>query len=312
MSQGYNKKCPAVKRIMKEAKELQDPTYEYTASPLEDNLFEWHFTFRGPEGTSFEGGIYHGRIVLPPEYPFKPPNILLLNQNGRFETHKKICLSISGYHPETWQPSWSIRTAILAIIAFMTTKGEGSIGALDYSEEERKKLAKKSVKYSCSQCGQISNLVLDERPAGSSSGDKDEKLTADEKLVSKIQFSNSKKATNVAATQKKEEEKKVDDGGGSEAKEAAAAVVKKETTGAASERDSTTIPAPEPEQQQQSPSTSPSSAAVDEIAIMRRRPASATSNDTALDVFLHVVVFLLINVIFYLVYRRVSIVTGFQ
>ena len=64
---------------MKEAKELQDATYEYAATPLEDNLFEWHFTFRGPEDSPFDGGIYHGRIILPPEYPMKPPSIILLN-----------------------------------------------------------------------------------------------------------------------------------------------------------------------------------------------------------------------------------------
>lgn len=63
--------------------------------------------------------------------------------NGRFETNKKICLSISGHHPETWQPSWSIRTALLALIAFMPTPGNGTIGSLDYSKEERQKLAKK-------------------------------------------------------------------------------------------------------------------------------------------------------------------------
>ena len=65
--------------------------------------------------------------------------------NGRFETGKKICLSISGYHPETWQPSWSIRTALLAIIGFMPTPSKGTIGSLDYPPEERKKLAKKSL-----------------------------------------------------------------------------------------------------------------------------------------------------------------------
>ena len=64
---------------MKEAQELCEPTYEYAAKPLEDNLFEWHFTFRGPESSEFEGGIYHGRIILPPEYPMKPPSIILLN-----------------------------------------------------------------------------------------------------------------------------------------------------------------------------------------------------------------------------------------
>ncbi|NXQ02768.1 UB2J1 enzyme, partial [Vidua macroura] len=134
----------AVKRLMKEAAELKDPTDHYHAQPLEDNLFEWHFTVRGPPDSDFDGGIYHGRIVLPPEYPMKPPSIILLTANGRFEVGKKICLSISGHHPETWQPSWSIRTALLAIIGFMPTKGEGAIGSLDYTPEERRALAKKS------------------------------------------------------------------------------------------------------------------------------------------------------------------------
>lgn len=44
----------------------------------QDNLFEWHFTLRGPEDSDFDGGIYHGRIVLPPDYPMKPPSIILL------------------------------------------------------------------------------------------------------------------------------------------------------------------------------------------------------------------------------------------
>ena len=51
-------------------------------------------------GTAFEGGIYHGRILLPVEYPFKPPNFMLLTPNGRFETLTKICLSITSYHAE--------------------------------------------------------------------------------------------------------------------------------------------------------------------------------------------------------------------
>ena len=32
---------------------------------------------------------------------------LFLQPNGRFELNKKICLSISAYHPEYWRPSWS-------------------------------------------------------------------------------------------------------------------------------------------------------------------------------------------------------------
>lgn len=128
---------------MREALELAEPTEEYSANPLEENLFEWHFTVRGPPSTEFENGYYHGRILLPSQYPMKPPDIILLTPNGRFETNKKICLSISGHHPESWQPSWSIRTALLALIAFMPTKPGGTIGSLDYTPEERQQLAKK-------------------------------------------------------------------------------------------------------------------------------------------------------------------------
>lgn len=160
METGYNLRSPAVKRLMKEAQELREPTEQFFAQPLDDNLFEWHFTIRGPADSEFEGGIYHGRIVLPPEYPMKPPSIILLTPNGRFETNKKICLSISGHHPESWQPSWSLRTALLAIIGFMPTHGNGAIGSLDYTADERKALAKKSLDWKCPQCGAVHKLLF--------------------------------------------------------------------------------------------------------------------------------------------------------
>ncbi|XP_046334443.1 ubiquitin-conjugating enzyme E2 J1-like [Haliotis rufescens] len=155
----YNMRSPAVKRLMKEAQELREPTEQYFAQPLDDNLFEWHFTIRGPSDSEFEGGIFHGRIILPPEYPMKPPSIMMLTPNGRFEIFKKICLSISGHHPESWQPSWSIRTALLAIIGFMPTHGGGAIGSLDYSAEERKTLSKKSQDFRCASCGSVNNTL---------------------------------------------------------------------------------------------------------------------------------------------------------
>lgn len=155
----YNLRSPAVKRLMREAQELHEATEEYFAQPLDDNLFEWHFTVRGPPESEFDGGIYHGRVILPPDYPMKPPSIILLTPNGRFETNKKICLSISGHHPESWQPSWSLRTALLAIIGFMPTHGSGAIGSLDYSAQERKQLAKKSQAWTCPNCGPVARLL---------------------------------------------------------------------------------------------------------------------------------------------------------
>ncbi|KAL3648578.1 Ubiquitin-conjugating enzyme E2 32 [Castilleja foliolosa] len=141
----YNRKNPAVKRILQEVKEMQsNPSDDFMSLPLEENIFEWQFAIRGPRDSEFEGGIYHGRIQLPAEYPFKPPSFMLLTPNGRFETQTKICLSISNHHPEHWQPSWSVRTALVALIAFMPTSPNGALGSLDYPKEERRALAIKS------------------------------------------------------------------------------------------------------------------------------------------------------------------------
>ena len=143
----------AVRRIMSDLKELNtDPSDQYWAEPREDDFFDWHFVLRGPPGTAFEGGLYHGRILLPPDYPLKPPNIMFLTQNGRFQIRKKICLSISAYHPEEWQPAWGIRTILEALISFFPTKGEGAVGALDWSAKERKALVPKSLGFCCQVC----------------------------------------------------------------------------------------------------------------------------------------------------------------
>ncbi|KAG2436670.1 hypothetical protein HXX76_006198 [Chlamydomonas incerta] len=141
----FNLRNPAVKRIMQEIKEIRaDTSGDFLAEALESDIFEWHFVIRGPRETEFEGGIYHGRILLPAEYPFKPPSFMMLTPNGRFETNMKICLSISSHHPEHWQPSWSVRTALMALIAFMPSPGNGALGAIDFTKDERRILAARS------------------------------------------------------------------------------------------------------------------------------------------------------------------------
>lgn len=142
------------RRLLSELKKLRkDPPSHFRAEPLEENIFEWHFTILGPEDSDFEGGVYHGKLKLPPEYPMKPPKIILLTPTGRWKINTKICLSISDFHPETWQPSWGIRTALTALRAFMPTPGKGAIGSLDASSGARKVLAQRSEAWKCTQCG---------------------------------------------------------------------------------------------------------------------------------------------------------------
>ncbi|KAG7362196.1 ubiquitin-conjugating enzyme [Nitzschia inconspicua] len=153
-------KSPSLRRIQADIRELSfDPSPSFHAAPLENDMFEWHFTIRGAEGTDFEGGIYHGRILLPPEYPFKPPHIIFLTPSGRFEINTKVCLSFSAYHPELWQPAWGIRLILEALISFLPTPADGAIGALDWSSKERKRLAKASQSWKCPHCGPICSLI---------------------------------------------------------------------------------------------------------------------------------------------------------
>jgi len=168
-------KSPSLRRIQADIRELAiDPSDRYHAAPLENDMFEWHFTIRGANGTEFEGGIYHGRILLPAEYPFKPPNIMFLTPSGRFETGTKVCLSFSAFHPELWQPAWGIRLILEALISFLPTKGDGAIGALDWTVDERKRLAKQSNNFCCSQCGNMKDIMtaVDKRVKRATSSDK--------------------------------------------------------------------------------------------------------------------------------------------
>lgn len=167
-------KSPSLRRIKADIRELSiDPSDQYYAAPLETDMFEWHFTIRGPADTEFAGGVYHGKILLPPEYPFKPPNIVFLTPSGRFETNVKVCLSFSAHHPELWQPAWGIRLILEAIISFLPTPADGAIGALDWTKEERAKLAKESVKFHCPVCcaaGQsCAGLLPELKPAAETS-----------------------------------------------------------------------------------------------------------------------------------------------
>jgi len=68
-----------IKRIQQEIKEFQqNPSPNFHAAPIGEDIHIWHFTIRGPPDTEFAGGLYHGKIELPSEYPMKPPSIFFI------------------------------------------------------------------------------------------------------------------------------------------------------------------------------------------------------------------------------------------
>ena len=109
--------------------------------------------------TSRTGGLYHGKLKFPDDFPFKPPAIMMLTpsgkanlfsafecveplapkiappcnaskneflnhsknsiSSGRFETGRRLCLSMSDFHPESWVPTWSVATILNGVLSFM-------------------------------------------------------------------------------------------------------------------------------------------------------------------------------------------------
>ena len=108
----------AIARLRKEVRSFEAPPY-IRAAPLEDNLTEWRFCLQGPPDTPYEGGFYHGKVKFPDDYPFKPPATMMITPSGRFETDRRLCLSISDFHPESWVPTWSISTILTGVLSFM-------------------------------------------------------------------------------------------------------------------------------------------------------------------------------------------------
>jgi ubiquitin-conjugating enzyme E2 J2 len=135
----------ATQRLRKELKALmKDPVANIRAMPHESNILEWHYVLEGGKGTAYAGGWYHGVVKFPKEYPFKPPSIEMYTPNGRFKTNTKLCLSMSDFHPETWNPLWSVGTILTGLYSFMLEEGS-TYGSIVTPAATKTKLAKDSL-----------------------------------------------------------------------------------------------------------------------------------------------------------------------
>lgn len=164
-----NRACLA--RLRKEFKSFDPPPF-IRASPVENNIQEWRFVLQGPpvcvalpqtchaagafeaqipacaraQDTPYVGGMYQGKLRFPDDYPFKPPSIYMLTPSGRFETDRRLCLSISDFHPETWVPTWSVATILNGVLSFML-ENTSTTGAIQTTDAEKHRLRDVSVAF---------------------------------------------------------------------------------------------------------------------------------------------------------------------
>lgn len=125
---------------------LADHGIEVYVDP--ENMQIIYILLHGHKDTPFEGGQYIGYLKLPPEFPFKGPDVYMLTPNGRFRRNKKICLSNTGYHNESWSPMWGITNFLIGFVSMMNDHTDTiGIAHLNSSVETIKKYAKQSIEY---------------------------------------------------------------------------------------------------------------------------------------------------------------------
>ncbi|TGO89288.1 hypothetical protein BPOR_0116g00140 [Botrytis porri] len=128
----------ANKRLTREYKTIsENPPPYIEAHPSESNILEWHYILTGPPDTPFHGGQYWGTLLFPPNYPFAPPSIKLHTPSGRFQPSTRLCLSISDFHPKSFNPAWEVSTILIGLLSFMTSE-EMTTGSVNASKSERR------------------------------------------------------------------------------------------------------------------------------------------------------------------------------
>lgn len=128
----------ANKRLTREYQNIQkNPPPYIVAHPSESNILEWHYILTGAPNTPYEGGQYWGSLVFPPDYPFAPPAIRMHTPSGRFQPSSRLCLSISDFHPKSFNPAWSVSTILIGLMSFMNSE-EMTAGSVGGTAAERR------------------------------------------------------------------------------------------------------------------------------------------------------------------------------
>lgn len=127
------------------------------------NTLRWHYIITGPPATPYEGGQYWGTLMFPPDYPFAPPAIRMHTPSGRFQPSTRLCLSISDFHPKSFNPAWEVSTILIGLLSFMTSE-EMTTGSISATDAERRFLAKQTRWWNSTGGGSFGKLAPGANP----------------------------------------------------------------------------------------------------------------------------------------------------
>ena len=118
----------------------------------------WHFVFRGPEMTPFEGGEYHGEINFPRDYPISPPLINFRTRNGRIICGKNI----SVIEDRWWDCSMTVRNVLVEVESIFKNGTPRPTGTIFEESYRLKIIAEKSKFEKCTTCKKSDRINMDD------------------------------------------------------------------------------------------------------------------------------------------------------
>ena len=123
---------PNLRRLVKDVSNIiKSPLTEQGIyySHSEDNLLEGHALIFGPEDTIYANGCYFFKFSYPTDYPFTPPKVTYLTNNGstRFNPNLyrngKVCISLlNTWKGEQWTSCQTISTILLTLTTLFHNK----------------------------------------------------------------------------------------------------------------------------------------------------------------------------------------------
>jgi ubiquitin-conjugating enzyme E2 D/E len=105
-------------------KELQDlitnPIPGCFVQILADNLYLWRAVVEGPANSLYQGGKFEMSIILPQNYPFRPPEVKFLTKVYHVnvkQTDGSLCADI---FQNNWAPTLNLRYVLETVLTILS------------------------------------------------------------------------------------------------------------------------------------------------------------------------------------------------